>query len=126
MLKGNGFRPAGELACRGLGDVPEARPAFAPQVSLADVVVIRDGDARAIAENLTEREAEFQPCGGVFFVIVGLITREEHEVRILVLDVPGVFLAQAAVLVRVARKGGEHDLVLVRRFPADEADRVGR
>jgi hypothetical protein len=84
-------------------------------------VIIGDGNTRALAEDVPEREAELEPRGGVLFVIVGLVAGEEDEVGIVMVDVADVFRAQATILVRVAGQGGDDDLVLVHRVLADES-----
>jgi hypothetical protein len=85
---------------------------FSPEIALADVVVIGDGDAGAIPKYLAEGEAKLEPCGSVFFVIVGLIAREEQDVGILVVDVAHILWAQTAILIGVAGEGRENDLIV--------------
>ncbi len=105
------------VAGLGFGDLA----ALAPEVALADVVVIGNGDARALAEDVAEGEAELEPGGSVLFVVVGLVAGKEDKVGILVVDVADIFGAQAAVLVRVAGKGGDDDFLLGPRVFADES-----
>ena len=76
---------------------------FAPEIALADVVIVGDRNAGPAAEDFFEGEAELQPGRGVFFMIVALIAGEKYKVRILVIYVAGVFGAEAAVAIRVAR-----------------------
>ena len=72
---------------------------LAPEIALADVVIVGDGNAGPAPEDFFEGEAELQPSRGVLFVIVALIAGEKDEVRILVIYVAGVFGAEAAVAV---------------------------
>ena len=92
-----------------------------PEIALADVVVVGDGNAGPAAEDFFEGETELQPRRGVFFVIVALIAREKDEIRILVIYVTGVFGAEAAVAIRVARQGDDFDFVFSRGVLADQA-----
>ena len=40
-------------------------PTFTPEIALADVMIVRDSDARAVAKISPEGKAELQPGGGV-------------------------------------------------------------
>ena len=99
--------------------------AFAPEVALPDVVVVGDGDAGAVAKEFSKGETELEPRGGVLLVIVGLVAGEKDEVGILGGDVAGVFFSQAAVFVRIAGEGGEHDFRFLDGVLANES-LVGR
>ncbi|OQB36007.1 MAG: hypothetical protein BWY09_02080 [Candidatus Hydrogenedentes bacterium ADurb.Bin179] len=58
-----------------------------PQVAVAHVVVVRDGDDRPVAENRVELTAELEPVAQVMFMVIDLVAGEEQQVRVRLLDV---------------------------------------
>ena len=50
---------------------------LAPEVGVADVMVVRNTNRRAILHHVTELQTELDPTRGVLGVAIGLVTREE-------------------------------------------------
>ena len=95
--------------------------AFSPEIGLADVVVVRDRDRGAVLCQLAIAKAPFDPAGGVLRVMIGLVSGEKENIRILrkkvLPDVGTVPLGPA----RITGEARHDDLVFVDRVPADQS-----
>ncbi len=92
---------------------------FTPEVCLADVVIVRDGDGGAVTHDVAELHAELEPAGGVLGVVVGLVAGEEENVGILrdeVLDDEGAGAGGAG---GIAGEVANDDGVFIGGFAAD-------
>ena len=96
-----------------------------PEIPLADVMVVGDGDGRTIAQDLAKLATEGEPSGGVVLVIVTLITGEEQQVGILGAEVINDGVTVAPVLVGVAGKHGDGNARFVRRVGTNESFKTG-
>ena len=54
-----------------------------PEVGVADVMVVRNTNRRAILHHVAKLQTELNPAGGVLGVAIGLVAGEEQEIRIL-------------------------------------------
>ena len=99
--------------------------ALAPEVAVADVVIVWDADGGAVADDVAELEAELDPAGGVLGVAVGLITAEEEDIGVLSAEVVDDFGAGADGSAGVATHVGDDDDVFVHGIAADEAFELG-
>ena len=95
--------------------------AGAPEVALADVVVVGNADHRAILDDLAELAAEEQPGAQVVHMVVNLIAREEEQVGILGLEIGDEIGLETAVLIGVTGERGHDDLAFANGIGADAA-----
>jgi len=94
---------------------------FTPEVGLADVVVIGDGDGGTVAHDVAELHAEFEPAGGVLGVVIGLVACEEEDVGILRDEVLDDGREGSGGAGGVAGKVADDDGFLIGGFAADLA-----
>ena len=66
-----------EISTAWSGRIGDLDATFTPKVSLADVMVIRDGNGWAGAHNVTEMHAKLKPARGVLSVVVSLVARKK-------------------------------------------------
>jgi len=71
------------IATAGAGGVGRLDAFFTPEVGLADVVIIGNGDGGAVTHDVAELHPELEPARGVLGVMVGLVARKEEDVGIL-------------------------------------------
>ena len=76
-----------EIAASGASGRGCLNPLFAPEVGLADVVIIWDGDGGPVSHDIAELHPELEPAGGVLGVVVGLIAGEEEDIGIVVEEI---------------------------------------
>ena len=94
---------------------------FTPEVGLADIVVIRNGDGRSVAHDIAELHTELKPAGGVLGVVIGLVSGKEEDVWVLrdeIFDDEGPRAGGAG---GIAGKVADHDGFLVVGLTADFA-----
>ena len=72
-----------EISSAGAGGVGGLDAFFTPEVGLADVVVVGDGDGGAVAHEVAELQSKFEPTVSVLGVVVCLVSGEEEEVGVL-------------------------------------------
>ena len=89
-------------------------------------MVVRDGNAGAITEDVSELQAPLEPRGRVLLVVVALVPGEEDEIGIVLTQVAHVEGAHAAILIGVAGESGKDDDVLVGGILADQPFEHGR
>ena len=99
---------------------------LAPNVRVADVVVVRDRDRGAVPDQVAELQAELDPASGVFSVPIGLVTGEEQQVRVLGEQVLDDLRPTARGAAGVARHVRHHNRVLLGRVTADRTLERGR
>ena len=61
--------------------------ALAPEIALADVVVVRDCDGRYVADDFAEIPAELEPVGVMPRVVIDLVSGEKEKIGLKLLDV---------------------------------------
>lgn len=98
---------------------------FTPEVRLADVVVVGDGNGGAVAHDVAELHAELKPAGGVLGVVIGLVSSEEEEVGILFDEVLEDQRAWAGGAGGIAGEIADDEDVFVGGFAADLAFKGG-
>ena len=106
-----------EVAAIGPVGIVGLLPPRAPEVGLAHVVVVGNGDRRAVPDDRAEVAAELEPRRVVAGVVVDLVPGEEQQIGVEGLDVVEDVLARDVPAVRgvdrVPGEAGDDDLVLV-------------
>ena len=96
-------------------------PVFAPNIRLADVVIVRNRDHRPVPENLPELQSELKPACRMFGVVVGLVTREEQQVGILLPQVLDDPRARTTGSRGVTRQIAHDNHILLNRIMSNQA-----
>ncbi len=94
---------------------------FTPQVAVAHIVIVGNGDRGPITDDFAKLQAELDPARRVLRVAVGLVAGKEQQVGILPLQVLGNLGPLASRAARVAGHVRDDDLVLVDRIAANPA-----
>ncbi len=94
---------------------------LAPEIGMADVVIVGNADRRPVAHHVAELQTELDPARRVLGVTIGLVAREEQQVGILRLRLSMNLGPQAGGAAGIARHVRDDDLVLVHRVAPDEA-----
>ena len=95
--------------------------AGAPEICMADVVVVGDRDGGPVADHVAKLQAELDPADRVLRVAVGLVAGEEEQVGIGLAQALHQFGPRPRRARRVARHHGDRDPGLVGRIAADES-----
>ena len=93
--------------------------AGAPEVGMADVVVVGDRDGGPVADHVAKLQAELEPADRVLRVAVGLVAGEEEQVGIGLPEALHQFGPRPRRARRVARHHGDRDPGLVGRVAAN-------
>ncbi len=66
-----------KVAAVGVAAERRASSVFAPEIRVADVVIVRNCDGGSVAHDVAKLQSEFNPAGCMFGVSIRLITRKE-------------------------------------------------
>ena len=87
---------------------------------MADVVIVRDANRRAIANDIAVLQAKLNPAGGVLGVPVVLVATEKQQVGVEPPEIPDDLITRPGRATGVARKVCHHNLVAVYGITTDE------
>ena len=88
---------------------------------MADVVIIRDANRRAIANDIAVLQAKLNPAGGMLGVPVVLVATKKQQVRIDLSEIFHDLIARPGRATGVARKVGHNDLVSINRITTNKS-----
>ena len=84
-------------------------------------MIVGNRHNRTVFNDLAKLHSPHQPTGSVLGVVVSLIAREEKHIGILLLEIGNHRIAISTILIRIAGKRANNDVVLVMRIAANEA-----